>query len=113
MGRRIRSNQPWVAEVHGEVMAFADVQPSGYSDHFFVAAGFAGQGIRKALMLHLHSAARSYGVVSLFAHVSLTAQPFFWRFGYSVEKEQRSVSRCVELENAIMRKALTDERELA
>lgn len=63
-------------------------------------------------MLHPHDLARSYGVVSLFAHASLTAQPFFRRFGFLVEKEQRSVIRDVELENAIMRKVLTDEREL-
>lgn len=104
--RRIQSNQPWVAEVHGDLAAFADVQQSGYIDHFFVAAEFAGQGIGKALMLHLHEVAHSSGIVTLSAHVSLTAQPFFRRCGFKLEKEQRPVIRGVELENAVMSKVL-------
>lgn len=107
---RIASNQPWVVEVNGQLAAFADVQPSGYIDHFFVAAEFAGQGIGKALMMHLHEVARSFGAVTLSAHVSLTAQPFFRRFGFEVEKEQRPLIRGVELDNAVMRKALADVR---
>lgn len=104
---RIQSNQPWVAEIHGELAAFADVQQSGYIDHFFVAAEFARQGIGKALMLHLHDVARSDGMVTLFANVSVTAQPFFRRFGFELVKAQRPIIRGVELENAVMRKVLT------
>ena len=105
--RRIQVNQPWVAEVNGKLAAFADVQPSGYIDHFFVAAEFAGQGVGNALMLHLHEVARCAGIDTLFSHVSLTAQPFFRRHGFEVDKEQRVMIRGVELENAVMRKAMT------
>ncbi|MCC6070738.1 GNAT family N-acetyltransferase [Massilia sp. GCM10020059] len=105
--RRIQVNQPWVAEVNGQLAAFADVQPSGYIDHFFVAAEFAGQGVGNALMRHLHEIARCAGIDTLFSHVSLTAQPFFRRHGFHVEKEQRVMIRGVELENAVMRKAMT------
>lgn len=104
---RIQSNKPWVAEVHGDLAAFADLQQCGYIDQFFVAAEFAGQGIGKALMLHLHEVARSYGIVTLSAHVSLTAQPFFRSFGFELEREQRPIIRGVELENAVMSKVLT------
>lgn len=105
--RRIQANQPWVAEVNGKLAAFADLQASGYIDHFFVAAEFAGQGVGNALMRHLHELARSAGTEALFAHVSLTAQPFFRRFGFEVEQEQLVMIRGVELENAVMRKAIT------
>jgi putative acetyltransferase len=104
---RIRSNQPWVAEVDGDLAAFADLQPSGYIDQFFVAAEFAGQGIGAALMRHLQELALSRGITSLFAHVSLTAQPFFRSFGFDLEKEQRPVIRGILLRNAVMSKQLT------
>ena len=104
--RRIRSNQPWVVEVDGRLAAFADVQPSGYIDHFFVAAEFARHGIGMALMCHLHDVARSRGTVKLFAHVSLAAEPFFRQAGFLVEARQRPTIRGVELDNAVMSKML-------
>ena len=104
--RRIASNHPWVVEVDGRLAAFADVQQSGYIDHFFVAAEFARQGIGMALMRHLHEVARSRGAVKLSAHVSLTAEPFFRRAGFVVETRQRPTIRGVELDNAVMGKML-------
>ncbi|MBP6019773.1 MAG: GNAT family N-acetyltransferase [Burkholderiaceae bacterium] len=103
---RIQANQPWVVEIDGQLVAFADLQPSGYIDHFFVAATFAGQGIGSALMRHLQEHAICRDIPTLFAHVSLTAQPLFQRFGFVVEKEQHPVIRGVGLRNAVMSKAV-------
>lgn len=103
---RIQSNQPWVVVVDGRLAAFADVQDSGYIDHFFVAAEFAGQGVGSALMRHLHEVARRCGTVKLFAHVSLAAEPFFRHAGFIVETRQRPTIRGVELDNAVMSKML-------
>lgn len=86
------------------VVAYADLQPSGYIDHFFVAAKFAGRGIGGALMRHLHDDARLRGISTLTAHVSLTAQPFFRRAGFELVCARRPVVRGVALENAVMRK---------
>ena len=104
---RIRANRPWVAEVDRRLAGFADLQPTGYIDQFFVAAEFSGKGIGAALMRHLHATARSQGIVELFSHVSLTAQPFFEHVGFRVESEQDPVVRGVALRNAVMRKSLS------
>lgn len=103
---RIRANRPWVAQLEGQLAGFADVQPTGYIDHFFVAAACAGQGVGTALMRHLHALARAAGTVTLSAHVSLNAQPFFERCGFILESEQCPVVRGVALRNAVMRKTL-------
>ncbi|MFC5479633.1 GNAT family N-acetyltransferase [Massilia suwonensis] len=108
---RIRSNRPWVVEVDGCLAAFADLQPSGYIDQFFVASGFAGRGIGTALMRHLHEVARAQGIATLRAHVSLTAQPFFRGFGFVVEREQEPVVRGVALRNAAMCKRLAEKTD--
>lgn len=100
---RIRANRPDVAELRGKLAAFADLQASGYIDQFFVAAEFAGRGVGAALMLHLLAAARERGIACLSSHVSRTAQPFFQRFGFRVEREQSPVVRGVALRNAAMR----------
>lgn len=103
---RIRSNRPWVAEQDGRLAGFADVQPSGHIDQFFISRAFAGCGVGAALMRRLHELALASGTPALTAHVSLTAQPFFLHCGFVVEREQEVQVRGVVLRNAMMRKAL-------
>ncbi|MDB5932083.1 MAG: family N-acetyltransferase, partial [Polaromonas sp.] len=85
---RLRGNQPFVAEIDGAIAGFADLQASGYIDHFFVAGAQAGRGVGAALMARLHQSAGSRGITRLFADVSLTAEPFFTKNGFVVEARQ-------------------------
>ncbi len=106
-GERIRGNQPFVAEIEGHIAAYADLQASGYIDHFFVAGAYAGRGVARALMAHIHQAAASRGITHLFADVSLTAEPFFEKSGFVVEARQLVEVRGVVLANARMCKELS------
>jgi putative acetyltransferase len=63
-------------------------------------------------MRHLHEWAHSRRITRFFAHVSLTAQPFFQSFGFELEEEVGPVIRGIELRNAVMSKALTAESTL-
>ena len=99
---RIQANRPYVAEIEGAPVGFADLQPSGYIDQFFVDGDCAGQGVGGRLMRHLLNTARTQGLRHLHSHVSLTAQPFFRHFGFVVEQVQYPVVRGVALENAVM-----------
>lgn len=42
---RLAELSPFVAELEGTLAGYADVQPSGYIDHFFVAGAFNRQGV--------------------------------------------------------------------
>jgi len=106
--RRIEANRPWVVETGGALAAYADLQASGLIDQFFVAAEWGGHGVGAALMRHLLAQARARGMARLWAHVSLTAQPFFRRFGFVIEQEQLPVVRGVALRNAVMGRLLAD-----
>lgn len=103
---RIRRNQPFVTELNGVVTGFADVQPSGYIDHFFVAAEAAGKGVGGALMRQLEAHARAQGITRLSAQVSLNAVAFFRHFGFAVEAEQTVVVRGIRFANFRMSKRL-------
>ncbi|MBR0566868.1 GNAT family N-acetyltransferase [Azoarcus sp. L1K30] len=102
----MRSNRPFVAEVDGRVAGYADVQADGYIDQFFVSGHAAGRGVGSALMRRIEERARSLGLDRLRSNVSLTAQPFFRRFGFEIEAEQVVEVRGVALRNASMRKVL-------
>ncbi len=104
---RMQANQPFVAEADGGAIAgFADLQPSGYIDMFFVAPAFARQGVASALMAHIHAQAAEQGLARLWADVSLAAEPFLAARGFSVEERQAVERAGVVLHNARMGKAL-------
>ena len=105
-GERIRALRPFVAEIDGSVVGYADLQPSGYIDHFFVSGAHGRRGIGSALMERILREARARGIAELFAQVSSTAERFFARHGFVVEARQVVVSRGVELANARMRRRL-------
>ncbi|MCU0877408.1 MAG: GNAT family N-acetyltransferase [Pirellulaceae bacterium] len=103
---RIRQNQPFVAEEHGQILGFADVQPDGYIDQLFVAPQAAGQGVGSALLQAIEARAREQGIARLHSQVSLTAQSLFLRHGFEIEAEQTVIVTDVELRNARMFKRL-------
>ncbi|URV23308.1 GNAT family N-acetyltransferase [Burkholderia gladioli] len=69
--RRVGANHPWAVEIEARLVAYADLQPSGYLDHFYVAADAAGQGIGAALMRHLLGIAREQAIDCVVADVSV------------------------------------------
>ena len=101
---RMAGISPFVAEREGRVVGYADVQPNGYIDHFFVAGHAGRQGVGQALMTQIHSHATSTGITSLFSDVSITARPFFEHWGFAVEQRQSLVVAGISLTNYRMRK---------
>lgn len=103
---RIRRINPFVAELDGEVVGYADLQAAGYIDHFFVSGNHPRMGIGSLLMNHLLAEAMTLGLAEITSDVSRTAQPFFERFGFSVVEHRQPEVRGVVIPNALMRRAL-------
>lgn len=103
---KMRALRPFIAEIDGEIAGYADVQPDGYIDHFFVSAGYARQGVGTQLIQRIHQQAKADGINELTANVSKTAEPFFSRFGFCVLERGCPILRGVTLQNALMRKEL-------
>ena len=104
--RRMREIKPFVAEEGGRIVGYADVQGDGYIDLFYVAATVARRGVGSALMRQIHATATARGATGLYSHVSITARPFFEKWGFHVEAEQRPSVRGVSMTNFRMRKSL-------
>lgn len=103
---RMRTLQPFVAELDGRIAGFADLQPTGYIDMFFVAGDCGGRGVARALMARIEASARDRGITDLWAHVSLAAEAFFQRAGFEVEQRQTVERAGVVLRNARMARTL-------
>lgn len=102
----MRALRPFVVEQGGQIVGYADVQPSGYIDHFFVSGQHPRQGIGARLMQRIHEEAQTLGLAELTADVSLTAQPFFAHYGFELVERREVVRDGVTIPNALMRKRL-------
>jgi putative acetyltransferase len=103
---RMQALQPFVVEVDGRIVGYADLQMSGYVDHFFVSGRHVRRGVGRLLMERLHARAAELGLTRLFSDVSRTAEPFFQRFGFRVVEHKSVVIGQVSLPNVRMEKSL-------
>ncbi len=85
---RVRAMDPFVAEIDGQIVGFADHQSDGYIDHFFCHHQYQGQGIGKALMQSLMDSGQEKKLPRFYSHVSITAKPFFERCGFRAIAKQ-------------------------
>ena len=86
--KRARDMNPFIAELEGKIVGFADLQGDGYIDHFFCHNEYQGRGIGRALMHHLIDKSKEALMQRIYSHVSITAKPFFEVFGFNVVKQQ-------------------------
>jgi putative acetyltransferase len=100
---RMTRRAPLVAWQNGRVVGYADVQADGHIDHFFVAPP-ARQGVGSALMRAILERAAERNIPELYSEVSITARPFFERFGFVVEAAQQVTVRGVVFDNFRMRR---------
>ncbi len=70
--KRIQGMNPFIAEIDGKIVGFADIQDDGYIDHFFCHNEFQGQGIGKVLMQHIMEKSKEKSIPRVYSHVSIT-----------------------------------------
>ncbi|QDT66402.1 GNAT family N-acetyltransferase [Calycomorphotria hydatis] len=105
-GSRMQRLQPFVCEFERRIVGFADVQPDGYIDMFFVHHAVQRKGVGRALMEKLIATATDKGIKTLTSNVSITARPFFEAYGFHVLNEQQVEVRGVMLTNYRMAREL-------
>ena len=86
------------------IVGFAEFEPSGYIDCFYVHHEYQGKGVGSALMVSIFGKAEQDDIKRIFAEVSITARPFFEAKGFKVVKEQTVTLRGVQLTNFVMEK---------
>ena len=72
----------------------------------FVSPRYLRLGVARQLLGHVEAHARAERLTELTANVSITARPFFERYGFFVKAEQHPVIAGVQLTNYAMKKNL-------
>jgi len=101
---RIRGINPFIAMLNEQIVGYADIQPNGYIDHFFVSGMHPRKGIGSLLMTRILEEASFLNLRKLTSDVSMTAQPFFKRFGFEVVEQRYPERRGVVIPNTLMRR---------
>lgn len=104
--KRMQGIRPFVVESDGQIVAYADIQVSGYIDHFFVSGPYSRRGVGTVLMNRIHDAAEAQKIDRLTSDVSRTAQPFFRKFGFRTIEDREPVIRGIMVPNVRMEKQL-------
>ena len=102
---------PFIAELNGVLVGYADLQSDGLIDHFFCHHQYQGLGIGTQLMQHLLSEGQKSGITRYYSEVSITAKPFYERFGFTVISEQKVQVRGQTLTNFMMEKHMTHNKK--
>jgi putative acetyltransferase len=103
---KMQEIKPFVVESNYEIVGYADLQPNGYIDHFFVSGHHPRRGVGAMLMRRIHEEAAALGLIELTSDVSRTAEPFYVHFGFSVVERKEFELRGVLIQNARIRKGL-------
>lgn len=103
---RMQKITPFVVEHDGRPIAYADLQPDGYVDHFYVSARFARRGIGSMLMNRIHDEATVKRISVLSSDVSRTALAFFEYWGFAVVEERQVIVEGVVMPSLRMKKRL-------
>lgn len=95
---------PLVALAEDIPVGFAEFEPNGHIDCFYVHHKFQNQGVGTALMAAIEAKAVDNNIHRIYAEVSITAKPFFESKRFQVIKQQTVNIRGCELTNFVMEK---------
>jgi putative acetyltransferase len=103
---RIQGINPYVCLHEGKIVGYADLQDSGYIDHFYVHHQWQARGVGKQLFETIEAEAERRQLPQLTADVSITARPFFESRGFRVVADQCVTLQGIALKNFKMIKEL-------
>ena len=89
-----------------QIVGFGDMDQDGFLDRLYVHHAFQRRGVARAILQQLEEQAKARGVTRFTTHASITARPFFERFGYVVLQSNEVVRAGISLTNYTMEKRI-------
>ena len=89
-----------------QIVGFGDMDQDGFLDRLYVHHAFQRRGVARAILQQLEEPAKARGVTRFTTHASITARPFFERFGYVVLQRNEVVRAGISLTNYTMEKRI-------
>lgn len=84
--KRLDKTKPYLAILDEKLVGFAEFYED-YIDCFYVHHKYQGQGVGKTLLSHLLNQAKQNKIKTLRVDASITAKPFFEKYGFKEVKK--------------------------
>lgn len=97
--KKFPRTKPIVATVGDEIVGFAEFEPNGHIDCFYCHHEWVGKGVGSAIMKEILQRAQNNHIHLIYAEVSITAKPFFEKWGFRIVTQQTIVRKGIELTN--------------
>ena len=104
--KKFPRTKPIIATVGDEIVGFAEFEPNGHIDCFYCHHEWIGKGVGSALMKEILARAKNNHAHLIFAEVSITAKPFFEKWGFRIVTQQTIIRKGVELTNFKMERTV-------
>lgn len=88
---RLSTTKPYLSIIDNTLVGFTEFYED-YIDCFYVHYKYQGKGVGKELLNHIFKIAKQNGIKTLRVDASITAKPFFEKFGFK-ELRKNLVSR--------------------
>jgi putative acetyltransferase len=85
---RIEGKITFVACIGDMIAGFAEFEPDGHIDAFYVHHQFQGKGVGTKLLERIYEEGLKLGVSRYYLEASITAKPFFRKKGFTVTSPQ-------------------------
>ena len=99
--KRFEKSKPHLCMLEDEVVGFCEYY-DGYIDCFYIHFKYQGCGVGKLLLTHILELAKNENIDKIKVDASITAKPFFVKFGFIQVKENLVKRKNVELKNFSM-----------
>jgi putative acetyltransferase len=81
--KKFSKTKPIIALVKDKIVGFAELEANGHIDCFYVHHEWIGKKVGSILMQEILKIAKTHKITHLFSEVSITAKPFFEKFGFN------------------------------
>jgi len=103
--KRLNKTKPYLAILDEKLVGFAEFYED-YIDCFYVHHEYQGCGVGKMLINNIFKIAKEKEQTSLRVNASITAKPFFEKFGFIEVKKNKVERNNIELVNFSMEKKI-------
>ncbi|PKL37026.1 GNAT family N-acetyltransferase [Candidatus Peregrinibacteria bacterium HGW-Peregrinibacteria-1] len=103
---RIQKKNPFVAVGDDKIVGFAELEPDGHIDYFYVHHKYQGKGVGSMLYTAIEKEAINQKIPHLHAEVSVPAKEFFLKQGFEILEKKNNIICGTPAINFMMKKQL-------
>lgn len=89
--KRFDEKKPYLLLINGAIAGFIELEPDGHINCLYVLPKFQRKGVASALLKYVIAIGIKGDINQLYVEASIVAKPFFEKYGFFVENENKVI----------------------